>query len=336
MMLATAKKRTAKTIIPWLVLFLVAALVPVLLTTGCSRASGSTTTTTGESTTTSTTEAVDTSTTSTTEKITTTTTTEFPPTANHDQTDSRLVFSGKWDSVKASSAQGGSLMVANTKGASVTVRFYGTACSWIAKKSSAYGQATVKVDDAAAKTIDLYSSKTTWKSKVWTSGKLDLGDHTVVISWTGKKSSKATATNINVDAITTTGILTGVYEQDNKKLSYEDTWKTTTNSAASGGSFKYSDAASGSVTVQFTGLRLIWLARTAADCGQASVTIDGNKSSTVDLYSSATKSKQKVWDSGALEYGKHTVKITWLGTKNSKATGTAINVDGFQVTGSLD
>jgi hypothetical protein len=33
--------------------------------------------------------------------------------------------------------------------------------------------------------------------------------------------------------------------------------------------------------------------------------------------------------------GSHTVKITWSGEKNAASTGTAINVDAFEVTGSL-
>ena len=66
------------------------------------------------------------------------------------------------------------------------------------------------------------------------------------------------------------------------------------------------------------------------------MTVDGDAAITVDLYSAATKSQQQVWASGALEMGTHTITIARLGTKNASSKGTAINVDAFDVTGSLN
>ena len=65
------------------------------------------------------------------------------------------------------------------------------------------------------------------------------------------------------------------------------------------------------------------------------MTVDGGPPITVDLYSAATKSQQQVWASGALEMGTHTIQIARLGKKNAASKGTAINVDAFDVTGSL-
>ena len=39
---------------------------------------------------------------------------------------------------------------------------------------------------------------------------------------------------------------------------------------------------------------------------------------------------------GALEMGTHTITIERLGTKNASSKGTSINVDAFDVTGSLN
>jgi hypothetical protein len=334
-MTATVRKYAIASVVPALALVLI--LLPAVLLTGCSKTEVTTTSTTALKTTTTTEAAPDTSTTSTTEEETTTSTTEaaFPPTVSHEQDDSRFTYAGTWSKTSATSASGKSLAVANKSGSSVTVHFYGTKISWIAKKSPAYGQAKVTVDGGTAQTVDLYSSSTVWKKKVWTSATLKLGDHTVTISWTGKKNKSATGTNINVDAIITTGVLTATYEQDNKKFSYTGTWKKQTNSATSGGGFVYADSSDASVTVSFSGTRLVWISRTGPTFGQAKVTLDGEKTSTVDLYSSASKNKQEVWDSGTLELGTHTVKIEWLGTKKSASKGTVIAVDAFQVTGSL-
>jgi hypothetical protein len=329
MTLATAKRLTAAIGLPLLCLLL---LLPLAVLAGCSSDETTTTTTAKVGTTTTVPEET---TTSTSEESTTTTTEGFPPTITHDQDSSRFVYAGKWSKLAAAGAAGKSLAVANSAGASLTIRFYGEACSWIAKTSPAYGHAEVKVDGGTATTVDLYSTDTVWKKKVWKSGSLSLGDHMVTISWTGDKTKGATGTNINVDAVVVVGVLIASYEQDNAKFIYDGTWKAGTNSSASGGSLTQADVSGASVTVRFTGVRLAWFGQLDPANGQAKVSVDGGPDSTVDLYSAATKPKQALWDTGLLDLGDHTVTITWSGEKNASATGTAINVDSFEVTGSL-
>ena len=53
------------------------------------------------------------------------------------------------------------------------------------------------------------------------------------------------------------------------------------------------------------------------------------------LYDAVTLYQQKVWDTGVLAAGVHTVTIEWSGTKNESATGTNINVDAVDVSGTL-
>jgi hypothetical protein len=315
-------------------LVLVLVLVPPLLVAGCSSGKSTTTTTTTEAVTTTTSEVPDTST-STTEAETTTTAKPGEAAVSHQETESRFTYAGTWKSISATSASGKSFAVADAAGCSVTVRFSGIGMTWIAKTSPAYGQAKVEVDGGTAQTVDLYSVSTSWKKKVWDSGPLEAGAHTVVISWTGVKSEGATGTNINVDAIVVAGVLTGLIQQDNADLAYIGTWKKTTSSSTSKGSFVYCDNTDASVTIAFSGTELVWIARTGPSYGQAKVTVDGGAGSTVDLYSAATKSQVKVWDSGALEMGSHLVMIERLGTKNAGANGTSINVDAFDVTGVL-
>ena len=313
-------------------LVLVLVFVPPLLVVGCSGAKSTTTTT--EAVTTTTSEAPVTST-STTEAETTTTAKPGEAAVSHQENESRFTYAGTWKNISATTASGASFAVADAAGCSVTVRFSGIGMTWIAKTSPAYGQAKVTVDGGTAKTVDLYSASTVWKKKVWDSGALEAGAHTVVISWTGVKSDGATGTNINVDAIVVAGVLTGLVQQDNAGLAYIGTWKKTTAASTSQGSFVYCDDADASVTLSFSGTELVWIARTGPSYGQAKVTVDGGEGSTVDLYSVATKSQVKVWDSGMLEMGSHTIMVERLGTKNADSKGTSINVDAFDVTGSL-
>jgi hypothetical protein len=314
-------------------LLLVLVLVPPLLVAGCSSGK-STTTTTTEAVTTTTSETPDTST-STTEAETTTTAKPGEAAVSHQETESRFTYAGTWKPIPATSASGKSFAVADAAGCSVTVRFRGIGMTWIAKTSPAYGQAKVTVDGGTAQTVDLYSASAVWKKKVWDSGPLDAGAHTVVIAWTGVKSDGATGTNIDVDAIVVAGVLTGLIQQDNAKLAYIGTWKKTTSSSASKGSFVYCNDANASVTIAFTGTGLVWIAGTGPSYGQAKVTIDGGEGSTVDLFSVAAKSQVSVWDSGVLEMGSHLIVIEPLGAKNAEATGMSINVDAFDVTGAL-
>jgi hypothetical protein len=65
------------------------------------------------------------------------------------------------------------------------------------------------------------------------------------------------------------------------------------------------------------------------------VTVDGGTTATVDLYDSKVRWQQRVWSTGILAMGAHTVKIEWAGTKSKAATATDINIDAIDVTGTL-
>jgi hypothetical protein len=310
-------------------------LAAVAVLVGCSSTKPTSTTLPAAST--STTQAATTSTTPAAESTTTTTAPVAggSPTVAHQNDESRFTYSGKWRTVSASSASGKSLAVADTSGASVTVRFKGTGIYWLAKKSPAYGEAKLTLDGGEPQTVDLYSASTVWKKKVWDSGTLESSDHTVTVSWTGKKSAGGTGAAINVDAFVITGVVIGLFEQNAPKLSYAGTWNTGSGSALSGRSYTFADSSGASVTASFTGVQLIWIARIGPVFGQAKVTVDGGTAKTIDLYSATTKYQQPVFDTGTLPLGNHKVKIAWSGTKDASATGTRINVDAFEVAGVL-
>jgi serine/threonine protein kinase len=165
------------------------------------------TNTTATSVATTTTSAAATIATTTSTAIITTTTITAP--TRSEQTDSRLVYVGTWTTAADGSASGGSFSFANSTGTSVTVAFEGTYLAWIAKRSPAYGKAAVMLDGKDLGTIDLYDAATGWQ-KVWGTGTLDFGLHTVTIAWTGTKNTAATGANISVDAFDVMGSLTQV------------------------------------------------------------------------------------------------------------------------------
>jgi hypothetical protein len=316
---------------------LLAVLLVGVLWAATSCSSPSTTTTTLSVTTSVPVQTTTTAGATTTTEATTTTTAAATgnETIKHQQNDARFVYSGTWKTASATGASGGSLAYANASGCAVTIKFVGTKFAWIAKQSPVYGKAKVTVDGGSAQTVDLYSKSTVWKHTVWETATLSKDAHTVTIAWTGSKNTAATGTNINVDAISIAGVVTGRYQQNNAKLAYAGTWNTTSSSSASGGSFAYAATSGAVVTINFTGLELALIATKGPSYGQATVTVDGGTPTTVDLYSSKVGWQQSVWNTGILAMGAHTVKIEWAGTKNQAATGTDINVDAIDVTGTL-
>ena len=172
-------------------------------------------------------------------------------------------------------------------------------------------------------------------------GILSRGLHWVKIEWTGTKGAPTGGTNINLDAVDVSTSLTAATrtEQSNVTIAHliwlpsYGAWTTGTSSYYSGGSTKYVNKA-GSVTVNFTGVRLTLVVKRSTAYGYAKVTVDGTPY-TVNLYSATTLYRNKVWSSPFLTPGNHTVTIQWTGTKGASTGGTNINLDAVDVIGAV-
>jgi hypothetical protein len=303
----------------------------VVSVAACSTEVTTTTTTAGRATVTTTmhTLVTEASTTSTTQAM------EVWQTARYDQATPGLVYSGRWIRSSVGPASAGSFVYTDSPGASLTFHFMGSYCGWMAKTSDQYGKATVTLDGGAPSTVDLYSKKPVWRHIVWETKSLPFGDHTLKIQWTGKKKAVSKGTLINVDAIEIVGALVGLYQQNNAHFKYAGKWKTPKDLAASGGDYALTKWSKASLTVSFTGLQVVWLAKKGAALGIAQVVVDDGAPVSVDLYSSDAQWIQSVWNSGRLPMGPHVVKIRWTGKKNEQATDTYIDVDAFEITGAI-
>jgi uncharacterized protein YkwD len=123
------------------------------------------------------------------------------------------------------------------------------------------------------------------------------------------------------------------YQQSNARFVYAGTWGTFSTTKASGGSYKRANVGSASVTVTFTGTYLAWIATAGTTLSKAYVSLDGGPAQSVDLARSVVAYQQKVWNTGTLASGKHTVKI-WRDPSN--VAGKYISVDAFDVIGTLN
>jgi hypothetical protein len=272
---------------------------------------------------------------STTSTASTTQSVEVWQTVRCEQNTPGFIYSDGWINSSAASASRGSFLYADAKGASLAFHFVGTYCGWLAKTADVYGKATVTVDDGTAVTVDLYSKNTVWRHVVWEAKGLPYGDHTVKIQWTGKKRTGAKGTCINVDAIEIVGALIGRYQQSDPRFEYAGTWSTTKNASASGGSLALTKKSHSSVTVNFTGIQLDWIAKKGLAYGKAQVIVDDGLPITLDLYAAEDAWREMVWSSGRLDMGAHVVTIRWTGLKNAESTGSYINVDAFEISGAV-
>jgi Peptidase family M23 len=269
--------------------------------------------------------------------------TQAPTLSRYQQNNAKLTYLGTWyNNCSATSASGGSFRYTNVSEASVTVRFTGTYLAWITKKSPLYGMAQVTMDGGDPQQVDLYGAGDAWQQKVWNTGTLAYGTHTVTIECTGGKNDSAADAFIGVDAFDVMGTLDQAptitrYQQSNAKVVYAGTWYNNWSAtSASGGSFRYTDVSGSSVTINFTGTYLAWITKKSSVYGIAQVTVDGGDPQPVDLYSASELWQQKVWETGTLTSGAHTVTIECSGGKNDSATGAYIGVDALDVLGTLD
>ena len=96
------------------------------------------------------------------------------------ETTSLASYSSGWGSLSVSSAFGGRTRSTTRAGATVTVRFNGTAIGWISRTASNRGAARVYVDGALVKTVDTRGS-TAARRLVFAANHLADGPHTLKI-----------------------------------------------------------------------------------------------------------------------------------------------------------
>ena len=126
------------------------------------------------------------------------------------------------------------------------------------------------------------------------------------------------------------------YHQTDRRLAYSGTWTTGRNPAASGGSLAIANSAGSSVRISFVGTAVTCIAKRGPIYGKASIAVDGVDRGTVDLYSESGEWYKAIWATDSLKMGRHTVKISWTGLKSEASSGAYINVEAFEVMGTLE
>lgn len=273
-----------------------------------------------------------------------TTTTEVPVVTRYEQNDPSFTYTGSWSTVSTQSASGGSFAFADSRGVSLNITFDGTYFAWIAKKSPVYGKAQVSLDGGTPVLVDLYGSHSRYQQRVYETGPLEAGPHTVSIYWIGQKRVGASGTLINVDAFDVAGTLSPAppappllwrYQQTDRRLTYLGPWYTTPIWSASGGSFSHTHGAGAVVYIAFHGTAINLLATTGPWFGEALVSLDGGPEEYADFYNPTALYKQSVYQKKSLDPAPHTLVIKYAGEKNAASSGYSISLDALDITGYL-
>jgi subtilisin family serine protease len=245
-----------------------------------------------------------------------------------------FVFAGTWGGYGVASAFRGSYLRSSAADASVVIPFKGTQLDWIATQGTTPGAAAVYVDNVKVAAVDLAAPVTAYQQKVFSTGVLTSGYHTVKIV------STVAGKYLTIDAVDVAGSLTAPVRAEDASSPNplvwspgKTSWTKVSTSLASGGSYAYINATGASITMRFTGVRLDIIARSAANYGIAYVSVDGGTAVPVNLYSSTPAYKKLVWSTGFVAPGNHTVVFSRRGTKSSSSSGYGIDLDAVDLTG---
>lgn len=131
----------------------------------------------------------------------------------YDQTDTgtyppfQITYTNTWTTYSPPSGNpnfyGGSYTYASVPTRSVTVKFYGTKLDWKTIKYSNSGIAAVTLDGVPQPNVDLYAPNpggTIQPQVVWSTGVLQNGEHTVVITPTGTHNPASGAAIVGLDS----------------------------------------------------------------------------------------------------------------------------------------
>ncbi len=271
---------------------------------------------------------------------------QAPTPTRYQQDDSSLRYAGPWGTSWSWTGwpSAGSFAYANSSGAVASIKFEGTYLVWIAKTGPQYGKARVSLDGGEAFYLDLYSSGSLYQQKVYTTGLLPDGPHTLTIEWCGLKNTGSSSYYVNIDALDVMGTLVTapappapptLYQQSDPKLTYVGSWYTAITPWASGGSYTYTASPGAMVTASFTGTSVKLTGKKGPEYGKAKVTLDGGEAEYIDFYSPYSVCNQFIYQKEGLEDTAHTLVIEWSGQKNQASSGYYISLDVVLIQGAL-
>src|ERR1035438_626809 len=257
------------------------------------------------------------------------------------QNDASIAYTGTWYTNNSPSNSGGVATLTNFKGATAVLSFNGTGITWIGVLDPGNGIAYVYLDGQMT-TVDCYGATTQYQQQMFAAHNLAAGAHTLSIEVPHVRDPNGSGSWVWIDSFVIdngTGITggvaagPGVVGHANPALTYEGVWFTNSNVDVSMGTVVLSTDSNSSVSLNFNGVGVTWLAYRDQWSGIATVSLDGALRATVDTYASPVQAQSAVYSISGLPLATHTLTIQITGTHDASSADSWVWVDGFQVVG---
>lgn len=118
----------------------------------------------------------------------------------HQESSSDVTLTGEWASTRDRRDRGGASVQASEGPASAELTFRGTGVRWISRRNPVSGKADVYVDSVRVRRVDLHAAKRRYGVRVFDSGTLTPGTHTIRVEHTGRKDRRARDDKVWLDA----------------------------------------------------------------------------------------------------------------------------------------
>jgi hypothetical protein len=202
------------------------------------------------------------------------------------------------------------------------------------KRMGPMGPAGIMVDQIFVETPNLngnmYFSNNSFKDE---ENAFMIKDAMNIHLWANKNSNVKTP--VFQDKLTTSNITNGIVFKDfmvddlaKGAIYYSETWPVDNNTKDSLGTITLNDKKGSYAEFNFVGNQISYYARKGQNMGKVDVYLDNKLVlKNFDLYANASESKFLIYQNNKLANTTHTLRIENVGSKNSKATGSFINID---------
>lgn len=231
---------------------------------------------------------------------------------NAAQTDLRVIVLNKWDATQLTGTG---------------AKLYGLRGNWC-------GMADAQVDFGAPVRIDAYAGTTQEQALLFDTGELPYGEHTVTLTVAGEKNEASSDAWIEFDKVELSDSQNGapvinkvVWNDENPNLKKFSVWKH----QSVPGSYHDDDSSSNTwkahIEFSFEGSNAVIYGLKGPWCGRAQITVDGAAAADIDAYAPEMMLQQVLYDTGTLEPGTHTVRITVKAEKSPESSGRWVEID---------
>jgi hypothetical protein len=230
-----------------------------------------------------------------------------------------------WDVDNMSVASGGGYILSRLSGTRADLTFTATAGQTVSVygiRRPDGGYADIYVDGVKKATASFYAA-TVARARVYLSGALTAGTHSISIRPLGTKPAASSNAWVSIDTV-------NVGATVRQESALKQTFRTTSSASAYGGSYdtmiqsSATDTTPARVQLTLVGTGVKVYATKSPVSGKARIWVDGVVKATVNLYATSTVYKALAY-SGTFALGKHVVRIEAVGTTNS--VNSAVNLD---------